>query len=82
MNESGATTYNESAIFESSMQNRPINIIQGSALTPYTRSVKAHEASFRSCARVLRAAKRAYNLRRECFSRYFSHYLSRDLSID
>lgn len=33
VNESRITTYNESAIFESSMQNRPINIIQGLAFT-------------------------------------------------
>lgn len=36
MNESRTTTYNESAIFESSMQNRSINIIQGSVFTPHT----------------------------------------------
>jgi len=41
VNESRTTTYNESAIFESSMQNRPINIIQGSAFTYLERKARS-----------------------------------------
>lgn len=49
MNESGTTTYNESAIFESSMQNRPINIIQGSVSTLHTRNAKRSQHRRDSC---------------------------------